>query len=106
MLVIVHQIVLLAIVGTIALTVPILKHRAAKRARARDEALDVGAWIEDHTFDSDTAPEIVDRLRGRSLGELRSTVADRAYKKGWMAAEAEAHRRRSEAAGSRRARAR
>jgi len=84
----------------------VLKHRAAERARARDEALDVSEWIEDHTFDSDTAPEIVERLRDRSLGELRSAVADRAYKKGWLAAEAEAHRRRSEAARRGQARAR
>jgi hypothetical protein len=93
-----HQIALFLIVGAVALGAVVLRHRAAEQARARDEALDVAEWVDAHTFASDTAPEIVDNLRGTSLGQLRSQLADRAFWRGWAAAEAEARRRRSLAA--------
>jgi hypothetical protein len=100
-LLLVHEVALFLIVGTVALGAGGLRHRATERARARDEALDVAEWVDAHTFASDTAPEIVHSLRGTSLGQLRSQMADRAFWRGWAAAEAAARRRRSVAARER-----
>ncbi|MGA9077459.1 MAG: hypothetical protein WB383_03890 [Acidimicrobiales bacterium] len=70
-----------------------------RRSHDRDEqTLDVATWIETRSFPSDTAAEIVEQLRDRSLAELRSSVAERSFFDG-MAAERDLQRaRRSRAA--------
>jgi hypothetical protein len=97
-LVIAHQVALLAIGAVFGGAGLVVARRRAQEARARDEKLDVADWIETHTWDTDTAGYIVDRLRGTSMAELRSQVANRAFFKGWEAAHSDVRRRRSEAA--------
>lgn len=71
-----------------------------RRRDERERVLDVAAWIEELTFPTDTAVEIVERLVGTSLAELRSTNRDRAFFAG-MAAESERARRKRSAAARR-----
>lgn len=63
-----------------------------------EQTLDVATWIETRTFPSDTAADVVEQLRGRSLAELRSSVTERSFFDG-MAAERDFQRsQRSRAA--------
>lgn len=69
-----------------------------RREERRGEVLDVAMWIDEHSFSCDTAAEIVEYLRGTSLAELRSKVAARAWRDGYVAAGDAEHERRSTAA--------
>ncbi len=72
-----------------------------RRHHEQDEqTLDVATWIETRTFPSDTAADVVEQLRGTSLAELRSSVAERSFLNG-MAAERDLQLSRRSAAAKR-----
>jgi len=103
------EVVVGALVGGVALAYPLwrrwgrstcaeFKARSQGHQAARTDGTASGAAPA--TQGARGAAHWRDRSHGpvhRLLGELRSTVADRAYKKGWLATETEAHRRRSAA---------